>query len=179
MTKFHIFVRELSKKNIMNRESKCLKKIVEFQHNLTVWYLSLLKDTDVDKCFECEGVKINSLYWITAHLANSEDALLQKALGKEGHQYEWLKKYSLGSNQDIKNEVPYHELVKIAKEIHISCMQNLDEMTDAHLNKDNSLGITFMGDSSIRTIIMHHIRHQGVHTGQLSLLCKLNGIKTV
>lgn len=163
----------------MERETKILKNIIEFQHNLMVWYLSLLKETDVDKCFELEGVKINSLYWITAHLANAEDALLMKALGKEGHQYEWLKKYSLGSSQDIKKEVSYEELVRIAKEIHIACMNNLDEMTDAELNKDNSLGITFMGDSSIRTIIMHHLRHQGVHTGHLSLLCKLNGIKTV
>lgn len=163
----------------MNTKIKTLKKIIEFQHNLTVWYLSLLKETDVDRCFEFEGARINSLYWITAHLANSEDLLLLKALGKNGHQYEWLKQYSLGSSQDIKKEVPYKELVKIAKEIHINCMQNLDEMTDVDLKKDNNLGITFNGDSSKLTIIMHQIRHEGLHTGHLSLLCKLNGIKTV
>lgn len=163
----------------MNVEIQVLKKIIEFQHNLTIWYLSLLKETDVNKCFEIEGKKINSLYWIVAHLANSEDLLLMKALGKPGHNYAWLKKYSMGSNQDIPAEVSYKELVEVAKNIHQNCMKNLDEMTDGELNKDNSMGITFSGDSSKRTIIMHHIRHEGIHAGHLSLLCKLNNIKTV
>lgn len=162
-----------------NKKVQSLKEVIEFQHQLTVWYASLLKNTDPNKCFEIEGKKMNSLYWIVAHLANSEDGLLAKALGKKGNELKWLKKYKLGASQDIPNEVSYAELVSIAKKIHENCMKILDELTDEDLKKDNSLGFTFAGDQSIHAIIMHHIRHEGVHTGHLSILCKLNGIKTV
>lgn len=163
----------------MNSEVQMLKNVISFQHDLTKWYASLLKDTDVDKTFECEGKRINSLFWIIAHLAYAENTLLLKALGKKGHEVEWLKQYDLGSGQDIPRLVSYEELVKVAKEIHLDSMKALDEMSDSELNKDNELGIAFSGNNSKRTVIMHHIRHEGMHTGHLSLLCKLNGIKTV
>lgn len=163
----------------MNVEAQVLKKMIEFQHNLTIWYLSLLKETDVTKCFEFEDKKINNLYWVVAHLAHSEDFLLSVALGKAGHNYAWLKRYEIGGSQDISPKVSYKELIEVSKEIHQKCMKNLDEMTDEELNKDNMLGLNFAGDFSKRAIIMHQIRHEGIHAGHLSLLCKLNNIKTV
>jgi len=151
---------------------------IESLHSLTVLYSSFLKNTDVHKHFESEGVKLNSLYWLTAHIANCEDLLLGTALGKKGHEFEWLKKFDIGSTKDIKGEVAYPELVEIAKQIHIDCMHHLKSLTDEDLKKDNLIEFAIGKDKSYKAMIIHHIRHQGVHTGHLSTLCRLNRIKT-
>lgn len=162
-----------------NPQIQVLIETIESVHGMVVWYSSFLKDTDKDKCFEINGKKLNSLYWLVAHIANTEDELLMKALGQKGHQYKWLSEYTFGSAQNIEGQVSYKELVAIAKQIHIDCINFLKTLSDEDLENDNVLNISFGNSKSFKTIIMHHIRHEGVHAGHLSLLCKLNGIKTV
>jgi hypothetical protein len=47
------------------------------------------------------------------------------------------------------------------------------------LDKDNPAGFGFGGDNSYRMMIQHAIRHEAIHAGHLSWLCKLHGIQTV
>lgn len=156
-----------------------LIETIESVHSLTVWYLSLLKETDLHKNFEVNGVKINNVFWLTAHIANSENLLLLKALGAKGHDLDWLNAYSLGSKQDIEPEVSYKELVQTAKQIHIDSISFLKNLSDEDLNKDNLIGFNIGGSKSFKSVIMHHIRHEGIHAGQLGTLCKINKIKTI
>lgn len=158
--------------------TQLLKETIVFVHNLTSTYLRLLKDTNSFKHFEINGNRLNNLYWITAHIAYFEDLMLSKALGFQGSQYKWLNNYGKDSPQQIKNIVSYTELTQITQKIHVDCLNNLDKLTDKDLEKDNYLGFKFGKDASIKAAIKHHIRHEGVHAGHLSILCKLNGIKT-
>ncbi len=161
-----------------NIQVQILKETIQFGHHWIDKYSLFLKNTDPFNNFEINGVKLNNLYWLTAHLAYVEDVLLGKAIGLKGLENKWLKKFSKNSNQDAEGEVSYVELREIAQEIHLNCMNNLDKISDEDLNKDNILGIKFEGEQSIKTVLKHHIRHQNHHTGHLSNLCKLNGIKT-
>jgi len=62
-----------------NPITKIFIETIESINALTYWYMSLLKNTDCNKQFTIEGKKLNTLYWLTAHIANSEDLLLLKA----------------------------------------------------------------------------------------------------
>jgi len=161
-----------------NPELSTLIRTIESVHSLTVYYSSLIKDTDVFKHFEVNGIKMNSLYWLTAHIANSESLLLLKALGGKHHNVKWLEEYDYGSSKDLTPTVTYKELVQIAKEIHTNSIAFLKTLNDEDLQKDNLINFTIEGSSSFKNTIIHHIRHQGIHTGHLSTLCLLNKVKT-
>lgn len=166
----------------MQNNSKIINTLIETIegiNSLTIWYFSLLKNTDCYKNFEINGETINNLYWLMAHLANSEDLLLLKTFGQKGHQLEWLKEFKLGSANNIESPVSFKELVEISKQTHKECISFLKTLTDSDLEKENVLGFEFSGDKSLKMMLVHHIRHIGIHTGHLSMLCKLNGIQTI
>ncbi len=157
---------------------KTLLETLESTHSLTVMYLSFLKDIDKRKHLDFNGIKLNSLYWILGHLIDSENDLLLNALGQKGLQHEWLKKFSYGSALDVKCDIPYDELMEIFTQNHKECMNHLKSLNDSDLEKDNFINFKIGDSKSIKTIIIHHIRHIGVHNGHLSSLCKLNGVET-
>lgn len=165
----------------MKTEVNILADNYESVRLLTKWFLSKLKEVDMKKEFEAEGIKLNSAYWITGHLIWAENFLLLQALGGTAFQHSWLQYFGFG--QKPSGEQPglpdIKELLSTWKEVHPAAMLHVRSLPDEILVKDNPTGFGFGGDNSYRMMIQHAIRHEAMHTGHLSWTCKLHGIKTI
>ncbi len=162
-------------------EANILADSFESVRSLTRWYISKLKDADMHKVFEADGKKLNSAYWVTAHLTWSEQFLLLQAIGGNPLNIPWLEQFRIGSKMpDDKNGLPpVKQVLDAWKEIHAAAMAHVRSLPDELLGKDNPAGFGFGGDNSYRMMIQHAIRHEAMHTGHLSWLCKLYGLKTI
>lgn len=149
--------------------------------DLTRWYLSKLKETDPFKQFEIEGKKLNNWYWIIAHLAWAEHFLIINGTGGEPlPEFEDLQAFSMGnsfSQANAKHDVK--ELLALFKKVHEHCIARLQTITEEEMLEDNKLGFSFSSDMSKKAMIMHCIRHEGTHTGNLAIMCKAFDLKTV
>mgnify|MGYP006088856519 CR=1 FL=1 len=150
-----------------NPAIETLIEAIESVNSLTVWYLYMLKDPNINKNFEVNGIKLNNVFWLTAHLANSENLLLLKALGAKAHHLDWLKDYSFGSSKDEIPTISYEEVKISAKKIHLDSIAYLRSLSDEDLTKENLIGFDIASSKSFKSVIMHHIRHEGIHVGQL------------
>ena len=56
-------------------------------------------------------------------------------------------------------------------------MEIIRGMSDEELEKDNYFNFTIGGSKSKKALIMHAIRHEPMHIGQLSLILKANDAK--
>lgn len=165
----------------MRTEANILADSYESVRLLTKWYISKLKEADMHKEFVVEETKLNSACWIVAHLIWAENFLLLQALGGKAFEFPWLQKFGIGATPpESKSDVPeVKQLLEAWKEVHPAAMLHVRSLPDEMLVKDNPMGIGFGGDNSHRMMIQHAIRHEAMHTGHLSLLCKLYGIKTI
>ena len=148
--------------------------------NLTMYYMSLLKETDPYKVFSLEDKELNSLHWIVCHLCWAESFLTVKSSGGEIETPAWFEKYAFGTTAPSKEEGPsFEEALQTLKENHQKCIIYLESLKEEDLDKDNVFGMSFGKEKSIAMMLMHAIRHEGTHAGHLGCLCKLSGVKTV
>ncbi|HXH18002.1 MAG TPA: DinB family protein [Chitinophagales bacterium] len=164
-----------------NTEANILADVYESVRALTKWYISRMKDVDMHKVFEVDGKKFNSAYWVTAHLIWSEQFLLLQTLGGKSPEIPWLEQFRMGSPVPERHDgLPsVKQILDVWKEIHSAAMKHVRSLSDEILSSDNPSGFGFGGDNSYRMMIHHAIRHEAVHTGHLSWLCKMYGIRTV
>ncbi len=163
----------------MKTEAKVLSHMMDRTRQYNRWYLSGLKDVDPHREFVCEGVKLNTLFWLVAHLAVSENGLLLRATGGPFEKFSWAKHFSVGSKGLPKEECPpYTEVWATFKAVHEKTMAHLPTITDEALEQPNITGLPLIG-TNVRDVITHAIRHEGLHTGHITWLCKLNGINTM
>lgn len=147
--------------------------------SLSHHYFKKLKDTDLNKCFEANGVPLNSAKWIMAHLAWAEHMLIIEALGGEKMHVEWFGKVAFGTPMCDASDLPEIEII-ISKlqDVHDAVNTFVRPLTGEFLEEKNELGLRFGSNESKRYMLMHAIRHEGTHAGHLGWLCKINGIKT-
>ena len=147
---------------------------------LTGMYLDLLKDTDLHKVYEVDNIKLNSTFWIMAHLSVTENFLLLRSTGGENVKIPWARQFGLGSVPPAKEDCPpLDEITSVFNDIHQKAIKHIASLDDKFLDTDNLLGFEFLGEKTVRSNIIHAIRHEGSHAGHLGWLCKLNGIKTL
>jgi hypothetical protein len=58
-------------------------------------------------------------------------------------------------------------------------VKHVRAMKDEELEQPNAMDMKFKMGNSRKAVIAHHIRHEGVHIGQLAWLAKLHGVKTI
>lgn len=162
-------------------EAQALADTMDFSRQLSLYYFHKLKDTDLHKTFECEGKKLNSAFWVMAHLAVTENYLLLYATGGEMIRFSWARLFGLGSTIPIKEDCPpLEEILEKLESVHQKALQYIRSLSDDDLDKPNPTPIKFKNaPDTLRMVIQHAIRHEGTHTGHLSWLCKLHGIKTI
>ena len=164
----------------MNSEAALLAGTFQKVRDLTKWYFSLLKDADPYHQWEVNGQKLNSVAWLAAHLGWAEDFLIVRATGGKGLGLEWLEHYKLGSDGTLHEEKPdIKNLLSLLKQVHENATAHLLAFTDEQLEQENPVGFGFGGDKTNRMMIQHCIRHEAMHTGHLSWLCKINGAQSV
>jgi uncharacterized damage-inducible protein DinB len=154
---------------------------MDTSRELTRWYFSKLKETDPYLQFEIDGKKLNNWYWVLAHITWAEHFLIINGTGGTPlPEFEDLLAFSMGNGYTEANaKWQVKELMDLFKKVHAHAMEHLRTLTDEQLAEENNLGFSFSSDMSKKGTIMHCIRHEGTHTGHLSLLCKLFEVKTV
>ncbi len=161
-------------------QSQILGETYESVRNLTKLYFSKFDGIDLNKQLELNGVKFNSPQWLAAHLVWTEHFLIIKGLGNKSLDIPWLEEYSFGSNPDeIKTKLSYDEIMKKMDEVHTEAMSIISSLTDEQMEEPNHIGVTFGDSNTKRKILIHAIRHEPMHAGQLSWILKANGIKVV
>ncbi|HMQ69233.1 MAG TPA: DinB family protein [Ignavibacteria bacterium] len=161
----------------MNKsESEILADVYEKVRDLSKFYLSSLSDIDIDKRIEADGIKFNSAYWIAAHLVWTEHSLILNGVAGDDMNIDWLNDYAYGCDPDkIKNKPPIEEVLKTMDEVHEKAVSVIRNHTDEQLDEDNLFGESFSGSKSKRNLIIHAIRHEPMHIGQLSWILKYGG----
>lgn len=148
--------------------------------DLTRWYISLLKEADPFTRFQCGDLQLNSIAWLVAHLTWAEDFLVLQATGGKRAGEPWLDKHGLGSDGELylpENDMKL--LLGSMKTVHEAAIQHITQLDDALLLQPNSLNVAFGGGNSYKMSLQHAIRHEATHIGQLALICKIHGIKTI
>jgi hypothetical protein len=161
-----------------NTKIKILIDTYEMARRLSSVYISKLEGLDINKQYEINGVKMNSAYWIVAHLAWTEHFLIIEGVGGDSLGIEWLNDFCFGSSPgEIKYAPPYSEVLKTLGEIHTKAIEILNNLSDVELEEENNINANFGGKTNKEVVIMHAIWHEPMHIGQLSWILKANGIK--
>lgn len=168
----------------LNTELITLRNMVDATRQLVHFALKKMEgrsEEDMKKRFEFEGRKMNSIYWIVAHMAWAENNLIIRSLGGPNPELPWLKHFALGKPAEEGEScgVPYSEIYAGFKKVHQIAMETLNNLNPEELNSDNLLNWEILGGKTKRNTIMHHVRHENNHTGQLSWLVNLHGEKTI
>ncbi len=163
----------------MVSESQIISQILHHTRRLTRWYLSLIPDDAFLKRIEVEGQQINSPYWIAAHLIWAE-ATIAGEIGGPTLGAKW-RKFRIGSKEvDAQADWPSLEILKSEfMAVHKAVGTFLSTLPDQHLDliyPDKAFHKIFKTN---REALYHLIRHEAYHAGQLGLLCKVCGIKTI
>jgi hypothetical protein len=163
-----------------NIRTQTLIKAYEMARNLSKFYISKLDGLDLHKVFEINGVKMNSAYWILAHLVWTEHFLIIEGIGGDSLGIEWLNDFGFGSEPDKIEDQPSIEEVKLRmEEVHAKAIEILNNMADEQMQSENNIEASFGGSNNKESVLMHAIRHEPMHIGQLSWILKANGIKMV
>lgn len=163
-----------------NKEALILSDTFQKTRDLTRWYISLLKESDPQKRWEINGARLNSILWMASHITWAEKFLIIQGTGGEAVALDWLDNYNIKSSGDIHHAEHNMKTVMAAmKEVHEKAMAHLLTLSDEHLEAENPVGFGFGGVTTNRILIQHAIRHEAMHTGHLSWLCKINNIETI
>jgi hypothetical protein len=161
-------------------EAQLLGDTFQKVRDLTKWYFSLLKEVDPYKHWEVEGVRLNNLIWLASHITWAENFLILKGTGGRGLDISWLDHYNISSDGSLHDK--QHDMRTILdalKEVHSNAVEHLKNFPDEEMDKENKFGFGFGGIKTNRILFQHAIRHEAMHTGHLSWLCKINKIESV
>lgn len=148
--------------------------------DLTKWYLSKLKEVDVHKQWEVNGVKLNSILWLTTHIAWAENMLILQGTRGPAVELAWLEHYRIGADGSAHEaDHTMREALDAVKLVHERAAAHVLSLSEEQLNTENAHGFGFGGDKSYRMLIQHAIRHEGIHAGHLSWLCKINKVDSI
>ncbi len=167
-----------------NTRTQALIKTYEMARNLSKFYISKLDGLDIHKIYEINGVKLNSAFWIQAHLVWTEHFLIIEGIGGESLGIEWLNDFAYGTEplqgckpDKVENPPSVDEVKNKMEEVHIRAIEILNGMTDELMQAENNIEANFGGFSNKECVLMHAIRHEPMHVGQISWILKVNGIK--
>ena len=160
-------------------EAQILAEVLSQTRKLGKFYIGKLKDVDPLKEFEVEGKKLNCVLWTLAHMTWAENELLLETLSGPAMNIPWFSDFRSFTDSSSKTDWPaLDEVMNCMEEVHNSALKFISSLDDSVLNE--AIYITILDwNTDKRHAIMHAIRHDGLHIGHLTWLCKLHGIKTV
>ncbi|MCB0763443.1 MAG: DinB family protein [Flavobacteriales bacterium] len=163
----------------MRTELQTLTHLVERTREYTLLYLDRMEGQDPHRRFACEGKELNTMFWLVAHLATTQNGLLLRATGGPFERFSWAKHFTVGTSGLPPAECPpYAEVRGTFDAVHAAAVAHLPTIDPAALDGPNITGMTVFGNT-MRDVITHAIRHEGSHIGHLGWLCKLYGIRTM
>lgn len=170
----------VTKSESLVREADILADCHEDVRSLLKFYLMRAKDLDPHHVYEIDSKPLNTLYWLTAHLAWSEHFLLVEALGGEVLSIPWLDQFEMGTEAASSTNLPTFDEVRDAlDQVHSHAMKTVRSLSSDDLDQENVRDLSFRGGNAKRVVIRHAIRHEPCHIGQIGWLIKAAGGETV
>lgn len=161
-------------------ETRTLALAVDRTRAYTRYYLKHLHGTDPHRVFELNGAKLNSAHWIVAHLTVTQNLLLLRSTDGPFEKFSWAKHFNLGSVPPAAELCPpFEEVQAMFAHVHEKALAHVATLTTEQLDQPHTGAVSIAGIVQRRDAVIHHLRHENLHTGQLAWLCKLNGVKTV
>jgi hypothetical protein len=139
----------------------------------TLGSFKLLKNEHIHRRLNADGVLINSPFWTMAHLAVSENFLCLHAIGGPRLKLAWARNFGLGSVPLPPDACPpLNEIIESAEAVHKQACDFIRSLSDEQLAAPTTTGTTFGGEDRIDLLIIHAIRHEGIHSGHLGLMVR-------
>jgi hypothetical protein len=161
-------------------EAQFLAGMMRHAHTMTQSHLRKLENADLHKRFIVEGKELNSAYWLFAHMTVSQNWLILRGTNGPFQKFSWAKLFNLGTTPPpIEQCPPFEEVKTKLEEIQQLSLQHVETLDEAALSSPHHAMMRLPGENNMRDAIKHHIRHESMHNGQLSWLCKLHGLKTI
>ena len=161
-------------------EAQTFAATLDSVRNYTRWYFSKLKGVDLHREFMVEGKRLNTAYWLFAHITSSQNWLILRGIGGDMVRLPWAKLFNVGQTPPGADQLPpIEEILAAAKDIHSKVLEHVRGLSEEQLSAPHKAMMDLGGDGSRREVIMHCIRHESLHTGQLATLCKLYDVKTI
>jgi hypothetical protein len=165
----------------MKNESQVIASILDDTRKLT-WSLfqQIQQGADMHRRFVAEGVELNSAYWIMAHLAVTQNYLVLRSTGGDSVRFPWAKMFGMGvSHPSAADCPPFDEIKSVLDDVHEKSVSHVMALNPELLDAPNATGFEFLGEKTNRSVLIHAIRHENMHSGHLSWICKLSGLKTI
>src|SRR6187402_26200 len=134
----------------MTTESQILSNVMDKTRQLTGIYMKLLRSTDLHHVFEADGKKLNSAFWIIAHLSVTENFLLLRSTGGEHIKIPWARQFGLGSVLPPREECPpLEEIMGVFENVHQKAIAHVASLQDDFLNAENTTGFEFAKEKTV------------------------------
>lgn len=165
----------------MSSELETIRHMIGITRDMANNIISKAEGLDVKKRFEVNGKTLNSIYWIVGHMAWAQNNLVIRSTGGPNPEVPFLKFFSMGKPSDDAHQSgpEWNELIAGFNKVHETAMQHLATMDPALLDAPNKLDWEILGAKTMRNTLLHHIRHENNHTGQLLWLINIQGVKTI
>ena len=161
-------------------EQETLARMLDVSWDYGRYYFRQLKGQDLHRRFELNGMALNTAYWLYAHMTSSENWLVLRGAGGELVKLPWAKLFNVGATPPKPEDLPpIEEILAASKEVHAKVVAHVLGMSDADLELPHNAMVNIPAITTRRDIILHCIRHGSGHAGQLGILCKLYGLKTI
>src|SRR5688500_11223796 len=110
----------------MIAESQILSAVMDKTRQLTAYYINVLKETNLHQVFEVNGIRLNTTFWIMAHLAVTENYLLLRSTGGIPFKLPWARQFGMGSVSSLpENCPPLEEVKQMMHEVHQKSMEHI------------------------------------------------------
>ncbi len=162
----------------MKSEAKLLADTFQLSRALSERYIQRALKGNIQEQIIVGDIQLNCTQWLIAHMAWAEHTLLLQSLGSSTPLPQALNVFKIGSNSTPQPEWPSINLILIEmKNVHEASMRFVQSLSDDDLLQPNISGLKFGEDNTKRVSIQHAIRHESMHCGHLSWVCKLQGLK--
>jgi len=157
-----------------------LADLMDHAHAYTLHHVERLKGQDLHRRFEVEGKPLNSAFWIVAHLAVSQNWLILRGTGGNFQKFPWAKQYTLGAVHPSAADAPaWEDVFDTYQRIHQLSVDHVRSLPVEALGQPHQAMMDLGAGNTVQQVIMHHVRHESSHNGQLSWLCKCYGLPMI
>ena len=164
----------------MKSELQIISDITHNTRRLTNWYFRFLKEDQFFHRWQLGEKKINSPYWIMAHLASTQGSIINM-MGGPAMPEDWPRDFTLGSQTtDWQEHWPDLEFVRQTfSAVHKAASKYILALGTEQLDLDFPNANYHRIFRTNRDALYHIIRHEGYHCGQIGLICKMHNIDTI
>lgn len=154
-----------------------LADMMESTRQLSLWYLKKVPDERCKEIIKVGDVTLNHPYWTLGHLAWTDTFMCLKPLGSTFEVNPYINKFGIHTFPAEAYDVPIVELKEMVNRVYEAKLDFVRSLSDEIL--DGPFPLTMLKFNSTYQALMHNIRHEGIHAGQISVFCKVNKITTV